>query len=312
MRRPFQMNIFKDYSALNLLLIIFLTFPWTSCSDTSENTKSVTLSPYEDMILIPGSDSSIIGSNKFLPQESPIRYHKVKSFYMDKHPVTVAQFEKFISSTGYKTEAEKFGDAGVFDLADLKWKLIPGAYWKHPFGKGLPAAVNDHPVTQVSWNDAVAYCSWAGKRLPTEVEWEHAARNAGKINDNIYPWGNDDIKDGNDYKANVWQGLFPAVNRVEDGYQFTSPVGAFGESELGLQDMVGNVWEWCQDWKLPYGIDTSDFEANDLSEKAMRGGSFLCEPSWCHGYRVSARSGSTTETALFHLGFRCVLDVDDK
>jgi len=264
------------------------------------------------MVLIPGSDSSIIGSNKYLPQESPIRYNKVKPFYMDIHPVTVAQFEKFVSSTGYQTEAEKFGDAGVFDLADLKWKLIPGAYWKHPFGQEVPAAADDHPVTQVSWNDALAYCTWAGKRLPTEAEWEHAARNGGKIRDKIYPWGSDVIKEGDDYKANVWQGLFPAVNRVEDGYQFTSPVGAFGESELGLQDMVGNVWEWCQDWNLPYGIDTTGFKANELSEKAMRGGSFLCEPSWCHGYRVSARSGSTPETALFHLGFRCVRDVDTK
>ena len=165
----------------------------------------------------------------------------------------------------------------------------------------------DHPVVHVSWNDAVAYATWADKRLPTEVEWEHAARGA-RDNRRPYAWGDSLAEDGA-YKANTWQGIFPVRNTVEDGYLYTSPVGAFGETPLGLTDMGGNVWEWTQNWFRPYADRNEPFSPTVQSEKAQRGGSFLCEPGWCHGYRVSARSHSTPETSLFHVGFRCVMDI---
>lgn len=261
----------------------------------------------DGMVFIPGGTTPV-GSMDFLAWEKPVLIHKVNSFFMDIHPVTVRQFRLFVEATGYRTQAEQFGNAGVFDIERKAWRLVDGANWQFPLGPDKPAAQADHPVTQVSWNDAMQYCNWAGKRLPTETEWEHAARNAGRIRENIYPWGDNEIKENGRYKANIWQGIFPWVNQVEDGYQYTSPVGAFGATELGLQDMVGNVWEWCSNWKLPYNADPANFTPDEKSEKAMRGGSFLCEPAWCHGYRVSGRSGSTPETALLHVGFRCVKD----
>ncbi|MEO1261166.1 MAG: formylglycine-generating enzyme family protein [Bacteroidota bacterium] len=262
----------------------------------------------KDMVFVPGGTSPI-GSTAHFEQETPVTMHEVKGIFMDVHPVTVGQFRKFINATSYQTDAEKFGNAGVFDMEKKEWQLVERATWEFPLGPDQMKAKDDHPVTQVSWRDAIAYAKWAGKRLPTEAEFEHAARAAGRIQQNIYPWGGDRIKDDGAYRANIWQGAFPWINRVEDGYQYTSPVGAFGETELGLRDMVGNVWEWSADWKLPYGSDLECFQPNENSEKAMRGGSFLCEPGWCHGYRVSSRSGSTPETSLFHVGFRCVKDL---
>jgi formylglycine-generating enzyme len=261
--------------------------------------KAVSNKPqHADMILINGG-STLIGSATGLPQEQPTFWASVKPFLMDVHPVTVAQFRQFVKATAYKTEAEKFGDAGVFDEQTQAWTLKKGANWQYPQGLDQPAALGNHPVVQVSWNDAAAYAKWAGKRLPTEIEWEHAARNA-RNDRNIYPFGNDITDAQKKYRANVWQ---------EDGYRFTSPVGAFGKTPIGLTDMTGNVWEWCEDWKSDYATWIKGEKPTVEQEKAQRGGSFLCEPGWCHGYRVSGRSFSTPETSLMHVGFRCVKDL---
>lgn len=260
----------------------------------------------EGMIYIPGGTTQV-GSARGLPREMPVLEEEIAPFYMDESPVTVAEFKRFVKETGYVTQAESFGDAVVFDLDKRKWELRPGANWKQPLGPDYEAAQDNHPVTQVSHNDAIAYCQWAKKRLPTEAEWEHAARNARNTRTK-YSWG-ENITDNQEYKANIWQGTFPAINTGEDGYLFTCPIGTFGKTELGLTDISGNVWEWCQDWYLPYDSSQEDYEPREDSEKVMRGGSFMCDPSYCHGYRVSGRSGSTPETGLFHVGFRCVIDI---
>lgn len=260
----------------------------------------------EGMVYVPGGTTQI-GAEDGMPYERPVFTTRVAPFYMDASPVTVAAFRTFVEATGYVTEAERFGNAGVLDARTHQWQMIDGASWHHPLGPDEASAPDDHPVTQVSWNDAVAYAEWAGKRLPTEVEWEHAARGAQNARER-YAWGTELVAEGS-YRANTWQGRFPISNTVEDGYRYTSPVGTFGQTTLGLTDMGGNVWEWTQDWFRPYDQRDVPFMPDASSEKAQRGGSFLCNPSWCHGYRVSARSHSTPETALFHTGFRCVQDI---
>lgn len=262
--------------------------------------------PPEGMAFIPGGWVDV-GAYDGLPREKPVTAKRVRGFFMDITPVTVGQFREFVKATGYVTQAENFGDAAVFDQSQLTWVLRKGANWQFPHGAGTEPAPDDHPVTQVSWNDAVAYCKWAGKRLPTEQEWEHAARDGANERE-PYPWGTTLVVDGA-FKANTWNGHFPTHNTVSDGFEFTSPVGSFGETKLGLQDISGNVWEWCQNWYLPHNVSQEGYEPTPESEKVMRGGSFMCEPGYCHGYRVSGRSGSTPETALFHVGFRCVQDV---
>ena len=260
----------------------------------------------EGMVFVPGGKTRI-GSETGMPVERPVFWTKVDGFLMDVHPVTVGQFAAFVEATGFVTEAERFGNAGVFDYETRRWVLVDGAMWSHPLGPSAPPALEDHPVTQVSWHDAVAYATWAGKRLPTEVEWEHAAR-GGSNSRTRYAWGDDIVVDGAP-KANIWDGKFPMHNTGEDGHLYTSPVGAYGETRLGMTDMGGNVWEWTLDWYRPYAERNESYEPNQQSEKAQRGGSFLCEPGWCHGYRVSGRSHSTPETSLFHVGFRCAKDL---
>lgn len=264
----------------------------------------------KEMVLVQGGMVHI-GADDGSEHERPTFWAKVKPFLMDIHPVTVADFRTFINATKYQTEAEKFGNGGIIDEStDKQWILKDGANWHHPMGPDFPAAPDNHPVTQVSWNDANAYAKWAGKRLPCEIEWEHAARNARNSRD-IYPWGND-IQTQGRYNANIWQGKFPEKNFNEDGFATTSPVGKFGKTPLGLTDMSGNVWEWQSNLKFNYeALFRTPIREGDLSnERAERGGSFLCEPTWCHGYRVSGRSSSTSETSLFHVGFRCVKDVE--
>lgn len=261
------------------------------------------------MILVEGGIVQI-GSDEGFEHERPKFWAKLKPFLMDENLVTVDDFRKFVKATGFKTEAEKFGNAGVIDETTGKeWILKDGANWEYPMGKDFPKAADNHPVTQVSWNDAVAYCKWIGKRLPSEIEWEHAARNA-RNSRSIYPWG-DKIEEYGKWNANIWQGKFPVHNYVEDGFPQTSPVGKFGKTPIGLNDMSGNVWQWMSNWKFNYeALFRKQTYDSDLStEKAERGGSFLCEPTWCHGYRVSGRSSSTPETSLFHVGFRCVKDI---
>lgn len=262
--------------------------------------------PPPGMVYIPGGTTQI-GSSEGTPQEQPVFTATVKPFFLDVHPVTVAQFREFVDATGFKTQAETFGDSATFSFKTGEWSLVSGADWQHPFGPDEPAAQDDHPVTQVSWNDAVAYCKWAGKRLPTEVEWEHAARNA-RNGGPKYAWGDELVVDGT-YMANAWQGSFPKFNTGADGYMATSPVGVFGKSPLGLTDMGGNVWEWVDDWFRPYSARGTPFTPDKDSHKTSRGGSFLCDPAVCHGYRVSGRSDSTPETGMCHTGFRCARDV---
>ncbi len=260
----------------------------------------------EGMVYIPGGRTQI-GSEKGLPMEQPVFKTHVKAFLMDEHPVTVAQFREFVKATGYVTQAESFGDAAILNLETYEWMLLKGATWEYPMGSEAPAAGDDHPVTQVSWNDAAAYAEWAGKRLPTEFEWEHAARGAESA-PHQYAWGNVLYADGVVH-ANTWEGRFPVSNSGEDGYFFTSPVGEFGKTPLGLTDMGGNVWEWTDSWYISYTDLDNMYVPDEFSERVQRGGSFLCSPGYCHGYRVSARSHSTPESSLFHVGFRTVKDL---
>lgn len=260
----------------------------------------------DGMVYIPGGVTHI-GSEEGPPAERPVFRAEVPAFLMDIHPVTVAEFAEFIEATGYTTDAERLGDAGVFDTRTGGWRLVRGADWQYPTGPEGEPAPADHPVTQVSWNDARTYAEWAGKRLPSEVEWEHAARGAGDHRSR-YAWG-DALEEDGHHRANIWQGPFPGGNTLEDGHLFTSPVGAFGETPLGLTDMGGNVWEWTSDWFRSYSDRDRPPPTGPGAEKVQRGGSFLCHEDFCHGYRVSARSHSTPETSLFHVGFRLVKDL---
>ena len=248
----------------------------------------------KDFILVNGGTVDI-GSKNGLPSELPIKKYSLESFYLATHPVTVGQFREFIHATDYITEAEKYGDAGVFSYEQKRWLLKKGAYWEYPSGPNQQKAIDDHPVTQVSWNDAIAYTQWKGERLPTEVEWEHAARN-GDNSRTKYPWG-DDIKPDGMHRANVWQGEFPFFNENQDGFLRTSSVKQFPPSPIGLYDMAGNVWEWT---------DSNFNDENLTAMKTIKGGSFLCEPDFCHGFRVSSRMGTTPDTSLMHTGFRTV------
>ncbi|MEZ0484374.1 formylglycine-generating enzyme family protein [Fibrella aquatica] len=262
----------------------------------------------DQMVYVPGG-FTLIGSEEGLAQEKPTFWVQVKPFLMDQHEVTVGQFRSFVTATGYQTEAEKFGDAGVFNDDTKEWELIKGTNWQFPYGPAAGIAADSMPVTQVSWHDAQAYAKWAGKRLPREIEWEHAARNGTNTQD-LYPFGNELFVNGKSM-ANTWNGTFPNVDKVTDGFHRAAPVGTFGKSPLGLSDMAGNVWEWCEDPKMAYSdlIQQQTVPITDKTERVQRGGSYLCEPGWCHGYRVSGRSGSTAETSLMHTGFRCVKDI---
>jgi sulfatase modifying factor 1 len=241
--------------------------------------------------------------------EVPIQQMEIKSFYLDKHPVTVSEFEAFVKKTNFKTDADKLGDAGVFDLKTGYWDLVIGANWEYPQGKSQPKAIDNHPVTQVSWDNACAYCTSLEKRLPTEYEWEFAAKSEAGANKRFI-WGNQ-LKEGNVFKANVWQGDFPDSNTVADGFLFTSPVGHFGRSQKGLTDMGGNVWNWCSD---PYKMYPGNPTTIEFSEdnKVIKGGSFLCDSNVCFSYRMSARNFCSKETALMHIGFRCAKSLKNK
>lgn len=220
----------------------------------------------------------------------------VMAFYMDKAPVSVQQFSAFIKASNYITDAERLGGL-VYDFQNYHWKVIKSANWRRPMGANYPLAKANHPVTQVSWNDAQAYCRWATKRLPTKIEWEHAARDAS-THDYLYPWGNQLVVDGK-YKANCWQGDFPHINLIKDNYRFTSPIGKFGKTNLGLSDLAGNVWEWTAD---------SILVQNQL-EYIQKGGSFMCEANVCHGYAIDNQTSAGPSTALFHVGFRAVRSI---
>jgi sulfatase modifying factor 1 len=310
------------------------------------------------MKYIPGGVFSMGGDNgQASPDEFPKHTVAVDPFWMDKTEVTNAQFREFVQATGYITTAEQEPDweelkkavppgtpkppdsvlipaslvfkqtKGPVELQDYSqwWGWVAGADWKHPQGKGSSIDGKDnYPVVHVSWYDAVAYANWAGKRLPTEAEWEFAAR-GGLIN-NIYPWGNEHVNAGKP-KTNSWEGKFPYLNTNRDGYVTSAPVKTYPANGYGLYDMAGNVWEWCSDW---YDVDyytntgkdrlvnpqgpskSNDPEDLYTPKKSLRGGSFLCNDAYCSGYRVARRMKSSPDTGLEHTGFRCVKDVVKK
>jgi formylglycine-generating enzyme required for sulfatase activity len=255
--------------------------------------------------------------------EGPVRPVTLSPFRIDTFPVTNSDFAAFVDATGYRTESEKFAWSFVFwmhlppDRLDQLvedtvaaapwWCKVPGADWAHPEGPGSHIADRpNHPVVHVSWNDAVAYAAWAGKSLPTEAQWEYAAR--GGLEQKIYPWG-DELTPGGKHMCNIWQGEFPRVDTAEDGFAGACPVDAFPPNGFGLYSMTGNVWEWCADWfhTAFYTRPQHNPTGQERGEtKVMKGGSFLCHASYCNRYRVAARTSNTPDSAASNIGFRCV------
>jgi formylglycine-generating enzyme required for sulfatase activity len=314
--------------------------------------------PDDGMVWIPGGEF-VMGSDSKLarPDEQPAHPVRVDGFWIDATEVTNAQFERFVAATGYLTTAERAPtveellanapvgtpapppevlvagslvftppDAAV-PLDDVRnwWVWTPGANWRHPEGPDSDLSDRqDHPVVHVSWDDAVAYARWAGKRLPTEAEWELAAR--GGLSRMDYTWGNDPYQEARP-QANLWTGTFPHRNTATDGYARTAPVKTFPPNGHGLYDISGNVWEWCADWYdrelyrhrppssvtvNPQGPEQSrDPMRPFMSQRSQRGGSFLCNDSYCARYRPSARHGCTPDTGMSHVGFRCVTSPSD-
>lgn len=327
--------------------------PAEMVSGTDSTQKPVS----NEMVLIPeGTYMMGASDDKWrLPRELPQHKVRVKSFYMDPHEVTNAQFEKFIEATGYITIAEKPIDwedlknqvppgtpkpadedlepgsmvfvapPSVQNLSDYSqwWRFVKGAGWRHPNGPQSSITGKDnYPVVQVAYYDALAYAKWAGKRLPTEAEWEWAAR--GGLDNKIYPWGDTDIE-SSPARANYWTGTFPTENTESDGFYYAAPVESFQPNGFGIYDMAGNVWEFCTDWYDPDYYAT--FDANEITnnpkgpakshdpmdpydpKRVVRGGSFLCNDSYCSSYRVSARMPTAQDTGMNHTGFRCVKDL---
>jgi formylglycine-generating enzyme required for sulfatase activity len=256
--------------------------------------------------------------------EGPVRSVSLSAFEIDAFPVANADFAAFIEATGYRTEAEVFGWSFVFwshipadrfeavvedTVAQAPWWCkVPGARWNQPEGPG--SNVNerwDHPVVHVSWNDAAAYAAWASKQLPTEAQWEYAAR--GGLEQRLYPWG-DELTPQGKHRCNIWQGQFPVEDTAADGFAGTCPVDAFPANEYGIYSVTGNVWEWCADW---FSIDFSSTQNSHNPSgpaigqtKVMKGGSFLCHESYCNRYRVAARTANTPDSSASNIGFRCV------
>ncbi len=296
----------------------------------------------EGMTWIPGG-SFAMGSDDFYPEERPVHRVTVDGLWMDEKPVTAAEFRRFVRETSYVTVAERPLDpadypdadpdllvpgslvfratAGPVALDDYRnwWAYVPGAHWKRPGGKGTTINGRDnHPVVHVAHADAEAYASWAGKELPTEAEWEHAAR--GGLEGAVFAWGDEHFPDGKPM-ANTWQGEFPWQNLKLDGYERTSPVGSFPPNGYGLYDMTGNVWEWTSDRfasRHPDEVEkpccvprnprvTSSSDDEPVPRRVIKGGSHLCAPNYCLRYRPAARQGQAIDSSTSHLGFRCIV-----
>jgi sulfatase modifying factor 1 len=305
--------------------------------------------PAKDMTWIPGGSFSM-GSEDFYPEERPAHAVAVDGFWMDEHPVTAAEFRRFVRETGYVTFCERPLDAADYpdadpellvpgslvfrksaapvDLNDVRnwWEYVPGAFWKRPEGPGSTINGRDrHPAVHISYEDAEAYAAWAGKELPTEAEWELAAR--GGLEGKVFAWGDEHFPDGK-AMANTWQGEFPWQNLKLDGYERTSPVGSFPPNGFGLYDICGNVWEWTSDWFRPSHPDAVEspccaprnprvtsadgsyalgVPGEHIPRKVIKGGSHLCAPNYCLRYRPAARQGEAIDTSTGHIGFRCVI-----
>ncbi|MFZ0090531.1 MAG: formylglycine-generating enzyme family protein [Solirubrobacteraceae bacterium] len=303
--------------------------------------------PVRDMAWIP-EGAFAMGSVDFYPEEGPVRRVALDGFWIDEHPVTVAEFRRFVKATGHVTGAERppdpaeYPDAdpdllvpgslvfrpsvGPVDLHDFRnwWEWTPGAFWRRPEGPGSTVGGRErHPVVHVSYGDAAAYAAWAGKELPTEAEWERAAR--GGLEEKVFAWGDEFAPKGR-MMANTWQGEFPWQNLVTDGFERTSPIRSFAPNGFGLHDMTGNTWEWTSDWysaaASPAADDRPccvprnprvDSEAGSygpgelIPRKVIKGGSHLCAPNYCLRYRPAARQSEAIDTSTSHIGFRCVI-----
>jgi sulfatase modifying factor 1 len=278
------------------------------------------------MVLLEGGEFLMgnAGPSAYLGDgEGPLRRVRIDPFSIDRHALSNAEFAAFVDETGYVTEVERFGWSFVFagllpdDFPPTRgvakapwWRQAEGADWRRPEGpqSSLDGRM-DHPVVHVSWNDAQAYCEWAGKRLPSEAEWEYAAR--GGLEGRVFPWG-DELEPGGEHRMNVWQGAFPRENTCADGFYGTCPVGAYPPNGYGLHNMTGNVWEWCADWYSP-DFHTRDRRTNPQgprlgTHRSTRGGSYLCHHSYCRRYRVAARNSLEPESSTGNTGFRCVSD----
>ena len=284
-----------------------------------------------------------MGSDRHYPEECPARTVRVESFRIDAHPVTNRRFEQFVTDAGYTTVAERPLDPGLYagarpqdmvpgslvfvmtegpvNLSDFRnwWKWMPGANWRRPLGSGSSLdGLEDHPVVHIAYPDAVAFARWAGMRLPSETEWEYAAR--GGLEGAEFAWGDEDVQETVP-RANTWQGRFPYENTELDGWTLTSPIGYYEPNGYGLHDMTGNVWEWtstryrepssptartrCCGPPRPANL-TTPYEAGPLPSRTIKGGSHLCTVQYCFRYRPAARQPQTIDTSTSHLGFRCV------
>ncbi len=291
-------------------------------------TDNIPLTHINELVAIPSGVFTMGTDDALLPQdgEGPTRKVKISKFSINKFEVSNAEFALFVKETSYVTEAETFGDSFVFDqllsnetkseitqaVKDAPWWLpVKGASWYQP--EGQDSSIEDrweYPVVHVSWNDAVAYCKWAdNSRLPTEAEWEYAAR--GGLEGRLFPWGNKPTPKG-EHWMNIWQGDFPLENTLADGYLGAAPVSVYPSNKYGLHNMAGNVWEWTADWWTVRHTAESLTNPNGPAsgtDKVKKGGSYLCHPNFCYRYRCAARSQNTPNSSASNLGFRCAISI---